>query len=149
MRFFFISFLFVMVSCQTPTFIEDWFSSLKDETLTELASQSTRGVLTEEQKAQLFILFLDIEEIQNCSQLVRLIENNELLEDYEEEYNLKKGFLFDIFNGYTYETIIFSGLDLNQKTEQLAWIISNAWKTKFSTARINSVLADFTYCYPY
>ena len=153
MRYYFISFLVLLLvflgSCQPSGQLQDWFSFFKDKTLTNLASESSSGVLTEEEKAQLFVLFLDMEETRNCAELVRLVESNEFLEEYEEEYKLKKGFLFDIFNGYTYEAIVFSGLNLNQELEQLARVISNTWKTKFSTTRINSVLADLTYCYPY
>ena len=149
MRLLLLSSFFCLVSCQPSPLLEDWFYFFKDQTLTELASENSRGALPESKKSQLFLLFLDMEETSNCNELVRLVENNDFLEEYEESYQLKKGFLFDIFNEYSYETILFSNIDLNQSNEQLAWIISNTWKTKFSTERINTVLADLTYCYPY
>lgn len=146
---FLIYFIIILCSCRSSPQLESLFHFFKDQTLTELASKSTKGALTQEQKAQLLILFLDMEETQNCPRLIRLVENNDFSEDYEESHNLNKGFLFDIFHEYTYEDLVFSGLDLSQEHEQLAYFIASAWKTKFSTARINSVLADLTYCYPY
>ena len=150
MKLLFLTYFFIILcSCQFSSQLESLFHAFKDQTLTELASQNTKGALTQEQKAQLFILFLDMEETQNCPQLIRLVENNDFSEDYEESHNLTKGFLFDIFHEYTYEKFVFSGVDLSQQPERLAWFIASTWKTKFSTARINSVLADLTYCYPY
>jgi len=149
MRWIVLSFLIVFSSCQPYGQIQDWFLFFKDQTLTELASEGSRGFFTPEERSEFLVLFLDIEEAGDCDQMVNLLENNLFLKDYAEKNNFNTGFLFDVLNGYTYEGIVFSGLDLNEIDQQLAWAISNTWKTKFSSTRINSVLAALTYCYPY
>jgi len=150
MRCLLLGFLFTFLcSCHAFFEWEEVVHSLKDQTLTELASQNAGGVFTQVQKAQLLLLFLDMEDTQGCNELVRLVENNDFSEDYRESENLTKGFLFDVFSGYTYEELVFSSPDHNDSFKRTGWLIANTWKTEFSTERINSVLSDLTYCYPY
>lgn len=149
MRWIVLSFFIVFSSCQPYSQIQDWFLFFKDQTLTELASESSRVFFTPEERSEFLFLFLDMEGASHCDQMVHLLENNIFLKDYAEENNFKTGFLFDVLNGYTYEDIVFSNLDLNKPDQQLVWSMSHTWKTKFSSARINAVLANLTYCYPY
>ena len=142
-------FFVLMSSCQNFQGLQDLFFQIEDYSLTQLASEQSRNVAGKEDKAKLLILFLDLEQARNCSELQRLAENNDLLEDYEGLYNLPKGFLFDIFYEYNHANAVFLGGGLDADTRQLAVFIANIWKTKFSIDRINSVAARLTNCYPY
>ena len=138
-----------MSSCQNFQGLQDLFFQIEDYSLTQLASEQSRNAAGKEDKAKLLILFLDLEQAKNCSELQRLAENNDLLEDYEGLYNLPKGFLFDIFYEYNHANAVFLGGGLDADTRQSAVFIANIWKTKFSIDRINSAAARLTDCYPY
>ena len=149
MRFFLLSFLIVLISCQPSDQFKNMFKFFKNDVLTQVAQEASRGSFSEEQTAQLLVLFLDLEATKNCSQVIKLLETNEFLESYGKSNKYIKGFLFDIFYGLNYDSIVLLGVNKNTKEGQLARVIASIWKTKFSIERINSVLADITYCYPY
>ena len=151
MKLYYFLFLLFCLSCQPSYQLESWFYYIQDQTFTQLASKSSAGVLSEQDKNQLFVLFVDMEATQNCEELIRLVEENAFLQEYGQQHNFKKGYLFDIFYDHlTYESIALDQkLNITNRGDQELVIFSRIWKTQFSIERINSVLRDLNYCYPY
>ena len=87
-----IVFLFALSSCQPW---KSWFSSAKDYTLTQLASQITGDLIDEGHKKDLIYLFEDINHAKDCDEIRDLIESNKTLVAFEKQYDLPIGFLFE------------------------------------------------------
>ena len=152
MKFYYLFvFLLFCLSCQPSDQLQAWFHYLKDQSFTQIAVRSSEGALLEEDKNQLFILFVDMEATRNCDELIKLVEGNAFLKEYGKKHGFKVGFLFDIFYDYlTYESIALDKrLNITHRGDRELVIFSRLWKTKFSIERINSVLRDLNYCYPY
>ena len=135
------------MSCQQGH-VQNWLSSWKDYSLTKLASQVTdSNSLTPEDEEGLLYLFLDLRSASSCSQVQFYIEEDPILRLYEKEFQLKKGFLFDVFLDYDYEESL---LRLSRtREENIAFTVVSFWKTKFSLEEIKKQILTVRSCYPY
>ena len=135
----------VLFSCQGG--FQNWLSNWKDYSLTKLASQVTNYSLAPEDKEDLLNLFLDISEASSCSQVKLYIEEHPTLRLFEREFELARGFAFDVFLDYDYEESLLS-LDRTREEDAVFTVVS-VWKTEFSLEEIKEVIIDIRSCYPY
>ena len=143
-------FVLVLCSCQQAEGIKQWFNNWKEHGLTQLASEATSNSLTEGEKGNLLIIFLDIEKVStNCNALKEQIENHRFLRKIEEDNDFKRGFLFDSLYEYNYEKALFNSRNRKSTLEKWAFIAVGVWKTEFTMSRINQLIKDITDCYPY
>ena len=144
---YFLLFLFFFTSCQNKEdYLLDWWSSLKENTVTYFASQSSAAYLTEAERFDLLDLFADLQEADSCDERQDLIEGNRTLNAFGKQYNLLRGYLFDVLFNYDYEKAL---MDLDRTTEErIAITVLNTWKISASIEQINQVIEEISKCYP-
>ena len=135
-------------SCQQgPSYVSNWWGAWKDYTITQLASQSAKSSLDEEERYDLLYLFEDLIHADSCNERQELIENNETLKMLGRQYDLPRGYLFDVLFNYDYEKAI-TNLGARSVEEKTAFTVVNVWKTTASIEQINQVIRDISKCYP-
>ena len=153
LKYFLCFFYLLLCSCsiQPSEGLKQWWNNWKEYGLTQMASESTANLLSEKDKANILVLFLDLEEANNCSQFKRLIEQNETLRTIEANNNFNEGSLFDAFklNGLNYAQALLNGGTQRNSLAEFSFLIVGTWKTEFTMERINRVISDINYCYPY
>ena len=140
MKIVFCIFCFVtLFSCQ-------WLNQRKDDVLTQLASRTTDNKLSEDQKEELFELFVGIRDARRCSHVQSHIEENEALQFFERQFNLPRGFLFDGLISYSHETSLVT-ID-RSASENVVFSIVSVWKTEASLEEIEQLIEKVRKCYP-
>ena len=140
MKLVFFAYCFLILSsCQ-------WFQERKDTVLTRLASQATDDKITEDQKRELMVLFVDIRNAEGCPYIQSQIEKNKILRYFEEEFDVPTGFLFDGLIDYDYEVSLRTRH--RNRVETVVFSIVSVWKTAVSLAEIEGVINKVRKCYP-
>ena len=141
-----ILFLVFFTSCQGGGYFSDLWSSWKDYTVTQIASQSAESYLGKNEREALLDLFDDLNQNISCDKRQELIEKNDTLYLFGKEYKQPHGYLFDILFNYDYESA-FTKIDKTIE-EKLAFTIVSVWKTIASIDQINRVVEEISKCYP-
>ena len=138
-------FLFLLLpACQGH--ISNWFSQWKDYSLTQMASQATDDSLTERDKEDLLLLLYNLRSAKDCNEVQSYVENDRMLHFFEKTLDLPKGFLFDEFEDYSYETSFFQAS--RSTPEAVVFSIVSVWKTEASLQEIKEVVDKVRKCYP-
>ncbi|MCZ0932708.1 MAG: hypothetical protein OXJ52_06125 [Oligoflexia bacterium] len=142
-----VLFLIFCASCQGGgNSLSNWWGSWKESAITYLASESAKSYLNEEERFDLLDLFDDLQRAVSCDKRQDLIEKNETLKTFGKQYDLPRGYLFDILFNYDYEEAL---TQLNRNlSERLAFTVVNVWKTSASLRQINQVVEEISKCYP-
>ena len=137
----------ILSSCQGNHFLSHLFEEVKEYSLTQLASQTTRSSLNAEDREELLYLFDDLESARtDCDRIQFYIENNKTLRFFEEQLALPRGFLFDELNDYNYESSL---IQMNRSaSEKAVFSVVSVWKTKISLKEIEQVISRVRKCYP-
>ena len=136
-----------LISCQRGgESLSIWWGSWKDYTLTQLASNNVDSYLQKEEQLDLLYLFDDLRRAKSCGERQTLIEDNKTLRLFGKQYDLPRGYLFDLLFNYNYEKALVDAFRTD--LENIAFTVVGTWKTKFSIAQINRMIDQISKCYP-
>ena len=133
---------FSLLSCQTG-----WMDQWKEYSLTQLASQST-SALNSDDRLDLIGLYNDLSSPRtNCDDVQFYLENHRVLVHFEDTLDLQRGFLFDGLENYNHQAFV-SRANKTQ-LETAAFTVVSVWKSQFSLVEIQNVIYKVRQCYPY
>ena len=97
--------------------------------------------VNETEKLDLLYLFDDLYRAVSCNERQELIESNKTLQAFGRQYDLPRGYLFDIFS----HTAKFKDQSIEKR---LSSTILNVWKISASDRVIKGIMEEVSRCYP-
>ena len=97
--------------------------------------------VNETERLDLLYLFDDLYGAVSCNERQELIESNKTLQAFGRQYDLPRGYLFDIFSNT-------AKLKDQSIEKRLVSTISNVWKVSASDRVIQGIMEEVSRCYP-